>query len=314
MRRLGLVLLLLAAAGFGAYAADANQPNAGDRRAAAAKLKKDGNFKDAYDLLQKLGLDPANDPKAVAGDFTDAQECLLRLNRANELDDLREGVVKAHAQNWQALAGVANSYFNDQFHFGFTISGKFERGQHRGGTGTVANSYERDRVRALQLMNQALPLVAKAGTADEQAGFYFGFATMLLGNRGQVDAWRLQYKTDLAALPDYEEGYWYNGWNNNNRGAPVDADSNPILHQTPKAFDAAETDHICEIVAHHHSGGVDTSEFRIIWDADQFVNLTEDPDHLSEERAHKTVEKIFKTETGKQLARRWLASQDVGSR
>jgi HD superfamily phosphodiesterase/DNA-directed RNA polymerase subunit RPC12/RpoP len=79
-------------------------------------------------------------------------------------------------------------------------------------------------------------------------------------------------------------------------------------------FDAAEIEHICEIVAHHHSGGVDTSEFRIIWDADQFVNLTEDPDHLSEERAHKTVEKIFKTETGKQLARRWLASQDVGSR
>jgi HD superfamily phosphodiesterase len=75
------------------------------------------------------------------------------------------------------------------------------------------------------------------------------------------------------------------------------------------AFEPAEIDAICEIVAHHHSGGVDSPEFRVIWDADQLVNLAEDPEHLSEERAQKTVEKVLKTETGKQLARRWLMAQ-----
>jgi hypothetical protein len=75
------------------------------------------------------------------------------------------------------------------------------------------------------------------------------------------------------------------------------------------AFDPAKIGPICEIVGHHHSGGMDTPEFRIIWDADQLVNLAEDPTHLSEERAQKTVEHVLKTETGKQLARRWLLAE-----
>ena len=75
-------------------------------------------------------------------------------------------------------------------------------------------------------------------------------------------------------------------------------------------FEPAEIEHICNIVAHHHSGGLDTPEFRIIWDADQLVNLAEDPTHLSEERAQKTVDKVLKTETGKQLARRWLMAEE----
>ena len=79
-------------------------------------------------------------------------------------------------------------------------------------------------------------------------------------------------------------------------------------------FDATEIDHICEIVAHHHSGGMNTPELRIIWDADNLVNLAEDKDHLTEARAAGTVDKVLKTETGKQLARRWLLAEQVDSR
>ncbi|HUS80790.1 MAG TPA: HD domain-containing protein, partial [Armatimonadota bacterium] len=74
-------------------------------------------------------------------------------------------------------------------------------------------------------------------------------------------------------------------------------------------FDEADIEHVCAIVGSHHSGGMDTPEFRIIWDADNLVNLAEDRDHLSEHRVQKTVESVLKTETGRKLARRWLLSQ-----
>ena len=51
---------------------------------------------------------------------------------------------------------------------------------------------------------------------------------MLLSNRGYDEAWRLQYLTNLSELPDYEHGWYRNG---GARGAPVDADGNPIFHQ-----------------------------------------------------------------------------------
>jgi hypothetical protein len=62
---------------------------------------------------------------------------------------------------------------------------------------------------------------------------------MLLSNRGYDEAWRLQYLTDLKELPDYEPG-WH--WDGGAKGAPVDADGNPVLHKVPKSWDAATTD------------------------------------------------------------------------
>lgn len=55
-------------------------------------------------------------------------------------------------------------------HQGFMNAGEFWRGQHRGG-GKVVNAVERDRVRALQLMNQALPLAVKDENHAEVGDF-----------------------------------------------------------------------------------------------------------------------------------------------
>jgi len=52
-------------------------------------------------------------------------------------------------------------------------------------------------------------------------------------------------------------------------------------------FEPESVDHVCRIVGSHHSGGdIDTSEFRIVWDADRLVNIEEgelgggDPQHV----------------------------------
>ena len=54
------------------------------------------------------------------------------------------------------VQAAANQYLSVNHH-GFRIAGKFERGGHRGG-GEMINSLERDRMRALQLLVQAMPL------------------------------------------------------------------------------------------------------------------------------------------------------------
>src|SRR5687767_1707874 len=48
---------------------------------------KDNNFKDAYDGLRKLVLDPKHDPKLVVEDYGTALHCLLRLGRVDEIDE-----------------------------------------------------------------------------------------------------------------------------------------------------------------------------------------------------------------------------------
>jgi uncharacterized protein YfaS (alpha-2-macroglobulin family) len=200
-----------------------------------------GNFKDAYEGLRKLALDPKDDPAQVSQDLTTAITCLQRLGRSNEIDDFREAVIDAHKGNWRLLDTAAESYVSNQMeHYGFIVAGKFYRGGHRGG-GRYVGTVERDRTRALQLMQQAMPLTAKENDKPALARFHMHFAQILLNGAGWHDAWRLQYLTDLQQLPDYQEGYsWYN--RGNTRGAPVDADGKPIYYRVPKSYETAQND------------------------------------------------------------------------
>jgi predicted HD phosphohydrolase len=66
------------------------------------------------------------------------------------------------------------------------------------------------------------------------------------------------------------------------------------------AFDEPAIAAVCEIIAHHHSRGVDTPEFRVLWDADNLVNLQfagSPPD-----RVKAVIEKTFLTEPGRRRA------------
>ena len=89
------------------------------------------------------------------------------------------------------LQALALSYQSGT-HFGYLISGKFERGGNRG-EGRWMSSQERDRVRALQLMSGAMKLVQgnQAVRAEEAFPLYLSFAGMILAESQNGSAWKL---------------------------------------------------------------------------------------------------------------------------
>ena len=87
-------------------------------------------------------------------------------------------------------------------------------------------------------------------------------------------------------------------------GPPI-ADGILKRHDIP--IDTIE--HICKIVANHHSAkDIDTREFRIVWDADNIVNLQEEADGFNTEKILRIVEKRFKTKTGYRIAKELLVN------
>ena len=64
-----------------------------------------------------------------------------------------------------------------------------------------------------------------------------------------------------------------------------------------------DIDEICEIVAHHHSlGKVNTNNFKILYDADNLVNLGDEVDTKDKAKLKKLIDEVFLTKTGKKLA------------
>jgi alpha-2-macroglobulin len=243
MKRIKLIAALLVVGSVSLAVVHAvKQEDEATARKRAQKLQKDGNIKEAYEAFSRLALDEDSDVRQVGGDLSQAVQCLRRLNRTNETDAFREKVIKVHGKNWRLLRTAADTYLNDQ-HYGYIVAGEYHRGHHRGGGKYVA-SYERDRVRALQLMEQALAVInGDNATGPERGGFYWDLARMMLGNRSWGEAWRLGYLTDLTKLPDYNEGghgRW--GYRGGQSRAPVDEEGNAIFHKRPRTWKAAETD------------------------------------------------------------------------
>jgi hypothetical protein len=82
-------------------------------------------------------------------------------------------------------------------------------------------------------------------------------------------------------------------------GPPIAED---ILKRTGIPAEAA--DHICRIIANHHSAkDIDTTEFRIIWDADHLVNIQENFPNTSKEKLQEIIAKTFKTKQGREIAK-----------
>jgi alpha-2-macroglobulin len=228
--------LMLGLAALWLFAADGASSRK-ERRETALKAQQQGNWKDAYEALRKLALDPADDAGEVSSDLTHAIACLQPLGRDDEIDDFREAVISAHKDNWRLLDTAARTYQDGQ-HYGYIIAGKFSRGWRRGG-GRYVSAFHRDRVRALQLMQQAMPLVKNEKDTSAIASYHFHFADVILNGAGNFEPWRLQSLTDLTQLPDYGEGYGYGG---NAHGAPVDANGDPVYYKVPKSYETSQND------------------------------------------------------------------------
>ncbi len=79
----------------------------------------------------------------------------------------------------------------------------------------------------------------------------------------------------------------------------------PIARDILQNFDLDEQtiEHIIKIIANHHSAKeIDTLEFRVIWDADWLVNLQDESLSMSHDQWKERINRIFKTNTGRQLA------------
>ena len=203
---------------------------------ALKKTMNAGNYKEAYDGFSRRALNSDAKPHYVPYDLEYAVRCLNQLGRIKEFDAFIEKVIAAHPDNPQLLAHAASQYANVN-HSGVIVAGEFVRGPHRGGQAKYVNSFERDRVRAIQLLVSA---IKQAKNKSLLSSLNWQLANQFLANRGYSEAWRLQYLTDLATLPDYEESHYYHG--RSGRGAPVDKDGNPVLHYKPKTWEAAITD------------------------------------------------------------------------
>ena len=69
-------------------------------------------------------------------------------------------------------------------------------------------------------------------------------------------------------------------------------------------FDAGTTDHVCDIIADHHSAKtMDTTEFKVLWDADWLVNIPNWHRDADKEQLKELVKKVFKTRKGLTMAR-----------
>ena len=133
-------------------------------RQRAEKLMKDQNFAEALEVYRTLALDETNSDEKLPDDFSKAVQCMSHLGQLKEVDEFLESVVDRHATHWPLLHQAALVLSQQIPPQGYLIGGKFERGHHRGG-GKVVNSVERDRVRSIQLLQQAIALLEKDDAA-----------------------------------------------------------------------------------------------------------------------------------------------------
>ncbi|MDR0610633.1 MAG: alpha-2-macroglobulin, partial [Planctomycetaceae bacterium] len=203
----------------------------------AKQLINQGLHKEALDLLRSWILDP----KTAAMKIPDkdqavvfAYRSLQKLDRVSETDEFLEKTAEIHKTDWAMLKIIAETYCNNIIHGGFIIDGKFQRGHRRGGGGQWIDTTERDRVRALQLFVQAIPLVLKNNDKQKNGMFFLQFADAVKLSA----AWKLQMLTDLNILPDYEAQRYWGG----NQLAPVDIDGNPVYYYVPESWETAKND------------------------------------------------------------------------
>jgi len=70
-------------------------------------------------------------------------------------------------------------------------------------------------------------------------------------------------------------------------------------------FKKEDINEICQIIAHHHSPGkINTQNFKLLYDADSLCNLKDKVDIKDKTKLKEIIERIFLTNTGKNLAKK----------
>jgi len=225
-----------------------------DERTLAQSYQKQGNYRDAWKLYQKLANQRNNSDQGVVHDLNAGIQCLQQLNRVNEIDEFRESVLKTHANEPRVLWKAAETLIHGP-HYGYILDGKFIRG-HQRGVGRFINTHALDRLSALRLMEQAVEQLKNNSDRDLASDIYHDFAAYFMYGRAGGNAWELQVLTDLNQIPDYESvseeaGNYFRGRvsggriNGGSEGAPVDEAGDPVYYRVPESYEAAANDGEC---------------------------------------------------------------------
>ncbi|QDT97044.1 alpha-2-macroglobulin family protein [Gimesia aquarii] len=217
-----------------------------DERALAQTFQKQGKYRDAYQIYQKLATRRNNTGLGITNDLLGGIQCLKRLNRVNEIDEFRKSILKVHSDKPRVLWKIAESLIHGP-HYGYIVDREFIRGNHRGAAQYI-NTQEQDRLRALQLMTQAVDQLKNSDGTVLARDIYYDFAMYFMNGRQGGNAWKLQILTDLNKVPDYldvseNSGRFYRGYlGEGPQGAPVDAAGNPIFYRVPQSYETAAND------------------------------------------------------------------------
>jgi HD superfamily phosphohydrolase YqeK len=89
----------------------------------------------------------------------------------------------------------------------------------------------------------------------------------------------------------------------------------PVAKAILEKLDANELliDEVCDIIGHHHSPrDVESTNFKVVYDADTIVNLEESrkKEPLAPEKLAQIIETRFLTESGKELARKLFLKEE----
>jgi len=204
-------------------------------------LAERGLWQEALDHYREKLL-PVSDSDS-GQDLHQAMQSLRQLNDWKSFDPLVEDAVTRNPANPRLLMAAAQEFQNVP-HTGRLIVGDFERTPGhgwggRGGSpdavpganaGAHVNTTYRDRIRALQLIRQALE---KSNDDQEKSQIWQTTASILQTG----EAWKFQTLTPIDMLPEWGEP----GPSGGTEGAPWDGDA-PVLHEAPESWEAATSD------------------------------------------------------------------------
>ncbi len=87
----------------------------------------------------------------------------------------------------------------------------------------------------------------------------------------------------------------------------------PIAREilTGLGFEEGQVEEICEIIGHHHSPGkINTTNFKILYDADWLVNLEHEYNIRDKKKLGNIIDRVFLTGSGRALARQTYLPDD----
>lgn len=210
----------------------------------SGELQQRGLWRELVDHYQAK-LESVNDAQS-GKDLERVSMAIGQLGAWQEWDALIERSVKLKPKNPHLLRSAANLYRNVP-HEGELVAGEFRRGMTArfgrrfvdgpgsptagSASGNAIDTAHRDRIRALQLLRQAIDASDPLPTL--QAQIWGDIATTLMPDQ----AWQLQVLTSLEALPEWDA----TGPEGGTEGAPWSGQA-PVLHSLPASWAEARSD------------------------------------------------------------------------